>query len=95
MAIVGLSDQLVHERIEFERYTMEVLWAHFFAPHPVSPRAQLCLLLQVQLLQTEVAGLNQDSVDERTEVIDSDSQVAVSIRQHLNVAIKLDCVQEL
>jgi len=72
LAIVGLSDQLVHERIEFEKYTMEA-----------------------QLLQTEVAALNQDGVGEQTQVTDEASGVSVSVRQHLSSSMKLDCVQEL
>ena len=42
---MGLSDQLVHERVEFERYTLEA-----------------------QLLQTEGAALNENGVDEQTQV---------------------------
>lgn len=55
----------------------------------------LSVCAQAQLLQSEVAALNQDGADERTQVTDSETQVTVSVRQHLSTSMKLDCVQEL
>jgi cell division control protein 45 len=72
LSILGLTDQFVHERVEYERYTE-----------------------QAQLLQDEVAGLNQDGLDEQVEVKDADSGLMVPVRQHLSSRMKLDAVQEL
>lgn len=47
------------------------------------------------MLQTEVAGFNQDGVDERAQVTNDENQVTISVRQHLSAPMKLDCVQEL
>ena len=48
LACVGLTDQLVHERVEYERYVKSA-----------------------QLLQEEVAALNQEGDLETTEVYDA------------------------